>query len=826
VSLDQNPDARRRRAGLSNSSRASMRGSGSANPGIGASEAAARAELRRRRASAYRNLRRPRRGGRVLRVVLILVTVFSAIGAGTVGAVFAGYNAYKGQLPDASTIVNMEPQIDTEVYDASNHLIHVFHNNGYRHIPVSLADISPFFKEAIVAVEDRHFFTEGSWDLARIVEAGFANVTHSSSTVQGASTITEQLAKISLYGGADPPQSIDYKIKEIVLGNEIELNFTKDQILSMYINRIFYGNFAVGVGTASQLYFLKPASQLDLAQASMLAGLPQSPTAYNPLTHVPRASVNTLAKYRQKTVLQAMVSNGDVTQPDAAAAYAEKLTFHSWTDSEPNLDPDFVQYLQGYLASHFPQATNPGGYIIHTTLEPAKQNLAYSTVHSQVAKERVAENMRDGSLVSLNPQNGEIVAMVGTWNYADPFIGQYNMATTQINPGSTIKLFTYTAAVASAKLTMTTPILDAPYTFPIPGNPGGYSPLDYDRRWHGVCQLKQCLGNSFNMPAVKVEYATGINYISNLELAMGVHSIDQNCENGQAVNWPAPNEWAATLGSLTCGITLLDLADGAATIADMGVQHNPMPVTSIVAQATGKTVWTYNAAAAGRQVLPANVAYIMNEITSNDANRLREFGPNGFLTLNPRRVSAKTGTAPFFIDNLTVGWTPSLLTAVWVGSGTQSCLQPKDQAYMRNQIARGNIVNGENKYTDPFSPTDLRHYGLKPINGDCGHLDGIVSGYSGAAPIWHIYMSAALKGVPGTWYTRPANIIADGSGDNANFFLPGTQPGVSTNCTYYGPVPLPTQTCTYAGPYHPAPIPTPPSPGPSPGPSPSPFPIG
>jgi len=801
-----------------------VRAPGSANPGIGAAQAAARAELRRRRASAYRHLRRPRRRGRVLRVVLILITVFSAIGAGTVGAVFAGYNAYKGQLPDASTIGNMEPQIDTSIYDASNQLIDVFHNNGYRHTHVGLLEVSPLFKQAIVAVEDRHFYTEGSWDLARLVAAGISNVTHSGGTVQGGSTITEQLAKISLYGGADPPQSIDYKIKEIVLGNEIELNFTKDQVLEMYINRIFYGNFAVGVGSAAQLYFQKPASQLDLAQASMLAGLPQSPTAYNPLNHDPGSSVNLLAKARQRQVLQAMVANGDVTEPQAAAAYAEKLTFHSWTESEPHLDPNFVEYVQKYLAANFPQATNPGGYIIHTTLQPAKQNLAYSTVQSQVFQQRRAENMRDGALVSLDPRTGEILAMVGTWNYADPYIGQFNMATTQINPGSTIKLFTYTAAIASTKLNMTTPILDAPYTFPIPGNPGGYSPLDYDRQWHGVCQVKQCLGNSFNMPAVKVEYATGINYISNLELAMGVRSIDQNCVNGQAVNWPPPNQWAATLGSLTCGITLLDLADGAATIADMGVQHNPMPVTSIVAEATGKTVWTYNPTAAGRQVLPANVAYIMNEITSNDANRLREFGPNGYLTLNPRRVSAKTGTAPFFIDNLTVGWTPSLLTAVWVGSGTQSCLQPKDYAYMRNQIARGNIVNGEDAYTDPFSPSDLRYYGLKPINGDCGHLDGIVSGYSGAAPIWNIYMSAALKGVPDTWYTRPADIIASGPGDNANFYIPGTEPGAAStnNCTYYGQAPLPTQTCTYAGPYQ---APPPPTPKPSPGPSPSPSPL-
>jgi membrane peptidoglycan carboxypeptidase len=819
MSLDQSPEARRRRAGLPNHSRTPMRATGSTNPGVGASQAAARAELRRRRASAYRHLRQPRRGGRVLRVVLILITIFAAIGAGTVGAVFAGYNAYKGQLPDASTVTNMEPQIDTSVYDASKQLIHVFHNNGYRHIHVSLADISPFFKQAIVDVEDRHFYTEGSWDLARLVESGVANVTHSSSTVQGGSTITEQLAKISLYGGADPPQSIDYKIKEIVLGNEIELNFTKDQILEMYVNRIFYGNFSVGIGTAAELYFQKQAGQLDLAQATMLAGLPQSPTAYNPLNHSAKSPINLAARSRQRQVLQAMVANGDITQSEAVAALAEKLTYHSWTASEPNLDPDFVSYLQSYLAGHFPQYANPGGYIIHTTLDPTKQNLAYSTVHTQVAKERGPENMRDGALVSLDPRSGEVLAMVGTWNYADPDIGQVNMTDVPLNLGSTTKLFTYTAAIASTKFTMTTPILDSRFTFPIPGNSSGYSPVDDDRHTHGVCPLKMCLGNSFNIPAVKTEYGTGIEYIANVELAMGAKSIDENCNVGGRtyVNWPAPDQWAATLGSLTCGVDLIDLADGAATLANLGVQHDPMPVTSIVEQATGKTIWTYNAAASGRQAIPANVAYIMDQITSNDDNRVREFGRHGFLTLGSRRVSAKTGTSDYFMDNLTVGWTPTLLTAVWVGSGTRSCLQPKDYSYMEGQIRRGNVIEiGEVDYTYPFSPRDLKHYGLKPINGDCGHLDGVVSGYSGAAPIWHNYMSAALKGVPITWYTQPPDIATKGGGgDNADFYLPGTEPGASTNCKYYGPVPLPTQTCTYGGPNQ---APPPPSPGPSPGP--------
>ncbi len=667
-----------------------------------------------------------------------------------------------------------------------------------------------------------------------------ADVTHRGASLQGGSTITEQLAKISLYGGADPPQSIDYKIKEIVLGNEIALNFTKSEILDMYVNRIFYGNFALGVGSAAEMYFQKPASELDLAQAALLAGLPQSPSAYNPLIHNLHDAVNPLAKSRQKAVLQAMQSSGYITQAQGVAAYAENVTVHSWTESEPpaDYDLDFVSYLKSYLDGAFPQYVSPGGYNIYTTLDQAKQNLGQGIVSSVVSKERIKENMGDGALVSLDPQNGEVLAMIGSWNYNDPYFGSDNYAASaQLNMGSTTKLFTYTTAIASTKFTMTTPILDDYFAFPIPGS-APYKPFDDDRRIHGVCMLKSCLGNSLNIPAVKTEYATGTQYIANTELAMGVPSLEKNCgKNDQSVNWPGPYAWAATLGSLTCGITLLDLADGAATLGDLGVQHNPMPVTKIVAEQTGQTVWTYNPTAAGHQVIPANVAFIMDEITSNDNNRTLEFGRDGPLTLNPRRVSAKTGTAEFYLDNLTVGWTPNLLTAVWVGNEQMSCLQPKDVKYMEGQLAKHHYYDDDQAagIAYPFSPHDLAQYGLQPAHPstpDCGHLDGVISGYSGAAPIWHAYMSAALKGVPDTWYTPPPDLITVSTGqgfDDSNFYLPGTGPDAPAGqCTYYGPTPLPDKTCTYGGPGAAAPPPTTtpsPSPSPSPGgkPTPPPF---
>ena len=277
----------------------------------------------------------------MLRIVLIAITVFAAIGAGTVGAVFAGYNAYKSQLPSAATITNMEPQIDTSVYDSTGGLIHVFHNEDYRHIHVDLDQISPYFKEAIVAIEDHNFYTEGSWDLARLVELGVADVTHRSASLQGGSTITEQLAKISLYGGADPPQSIDYKIKEIVLGNEIALNFTKSEILDMYVNRIFYGNFALGVGSAAEMYFQKPASELDLAAGRAACRPPAVAVGIQP-------AHSQLAR-RGQSARQVPAESGASGNAGRAATSRrrrasrhtqETLTVHSWTESEPPADYD------------------------------------------------------------------------------------------------------------------------------------------------------------------------------------------------------------------------------------------------------------------------------------------------------------------------------------------------------------------------------------------------------------------------------------------------------------------------------------------------------
>ena len=753
------------------------------------------AALRRRHVSASRTRRRKlSRRRKVGRVVLLATASFTFLGMVGSGAVYATYQSYVSQLPDAAALAASEPPLDTRVYASDGTLITIFSNDGIRHEHASLTQINRYAQQATIDTEDRHFYSEASFDIPRMAASAWTDLRHSGGT-QGASTITEQLAKVSFLPSS---QTLDRKIKQVILGQEIDASFSKSQILEMYLNRIDYGNHALGIATAADLYFHTTAASLDLAQASMLAGLPQSPTTYDPLIHAANQTVNPLAKTRQKVVLEAMVNNGDITQAQADKAFAEPLTFHSWTESQPNLAPDFVTYLRGYLDTKFGnQYIQPGGWDIYTSLDLAKNNQAQAIVNQTIVANGPRYNTKDAALVALDPTTGEIQAMIGSYDPNDPGDGQLDMAIRPRQPGSSIKLFTYSAAIASRQFTMTSPILDAPITYHFAGG-GSYTPFNYDLRFHGNCPLKVCFANSFNVPAIKTEVALGIPYITDFEIDAGLSSL------ADPANRPAPYQYSATLGALAVGVSPLEMADGAATIADMGVHHDPAPVTHIVDDLTGKTLWTYDPATSARQVMPPDVAFIISEITSNDRNRQPEFPAHGPLTLPDRRVSAKTGTTQFFTDNWTVGWTPQVTTAVWVGNPTPSCLKPEDTATMAHDIsvAGGRLGYSGVNITDPFSPQDLAAFGLQPINDHCGHLIGS-DGLTGAAPIWNAYMSMATKGLPPAWYTKPADVIEVGTGDNGDFYLPGTQTAAvapTTGCWYVAPQVNPHSTCTYLGP--------------------------
>jgi membrane peptidoglycan carboxypeptidase len=609
-----------------------------------------------------------------------------------------------GDLPAVTGLSSSALPQDMLIFDRHGSLLADVGDQGDHRIVVPLSYISPNVINATIAVEDHNFYSNNGVDLGAVLRAALADYSHHG-IKQGGSTISQQLVK-QLFIGPHPDNSLQRKAKEAALALELNRRYTKSQILEMYLNTIFYGSQTYGIEAAARSYFQTSAHDLNLAQASMLAGLPQAPTQYNPLINL------AAAKKRQHEVLTAMVDNRFITQKEADAAYAVALQIH------PPINhfeaPYFVDYVLKNLRHQFKIV--PGdrrGYRVYTSLDLNLQHLAEQVVRDQIAQKGSYYNFHDAALVSMDPKTGEILAMVGGDDYNRPG-GWINMADTPRQPGSTFKIYTYTAAIESRRFNMTTPILDAPLVFPTWGGASGfepYIPLNYDLRYHGVLPLKMAMGNSLNIPAVKTELRVGLQNVLSVARRMGVTHLTRPDDDYSL---------SLTLGGYE--VTPLDMATGVSTLATLGVRHMPAPVLAIK-DATGRDVYTYDPSTNAYQAISPEVAFIIASIMSDDRNRCMEFGCHGDLTLPGRHVAAKTGTTQLFRDNWTVGFTPLLATAVWIG------------------------------------------------NPDNAPLANNSTGIVGAAPIWHRFMQQALTGVPDQWYAKPAGVNQIGD----NYFLPGTE---------------------------------------------------
>src|SRR5437899_9479098 len=384
--------------------------------------------------------------------------------------------------------------------------------------------------DAIVAIEDRNFYSEPGIDPAGIARAAFVDV-KAHDTVQGASTITQQLVKVRLLGG-EP--TIQRKMSEALLAFSVERRYSKTGILEMYLNSVSFGNSAVGTAAASQIYFHKRTSELDLAQASMLAGLVRGPTLYNPFQ-----SWDT-ARERQREVLAAMVGAGKISQARADAAFTEDISppSHMFKPANHVIAPGFVSYVTQQLIQRFGSGATYGGALsVYTTLNMRLQGIGQSAISGTQA-DLAWRNVQQGALVAINPTSGAIMAMVSS---ARPSAngGQYNLAVwPPRNPGSSMKIFTYTAAIESRRYTMTSPITDEPFRYQDPGSQAVYAPQNYDGSYHGVCQLQECIGNSFNIPAVKVELGVGVPDVVQVARSMGAGSWQQHAGGSFTNNDP------------------------------------------------------------------------------------------------------------------------------------------------------------------------------------------------------------------------------------------------------------------------------------------------
>jgi membrane peptidoglycan carboxypeptidase len=626
-----------------------------------------------------------RRRSRLHRVAVAAAAlgILAVLGAGVAQAGLAVLDDHLGALPDAGRL-----PADSTVLDRHGRLIADLHPPGQHRIPVPLDGIAPVLRQATVDVEDRNFWTEGAVDASRLVAAAWNNVV-GEGAVQGASTITEQLAKV-LYLGTSS-RSIERKLRQIFIARHLTRTLTKEQILEEYLDDINYGHGAYGIEAAARTYLGIHASQLDLAQAALLAGLPNSPALLDPVLH-PAA-----ARARQRQVLAAMVDAGDVPPAQAAAAAAQPLALAGAAPDTPDLLPQLARRVERELGERLGLDPTTAGLRITTTIDADLQQLAQATVTRQVDA-MAAERAGDGALVAVDPRSGELLAEVGSAGPGHP-ASQVDMATHPRPLGSTFKLFTYSAALAGRRLSMVTPLRDAPYSLPSGGGDDGSAPYqvhDYDLRYQGTVTAKEALGSSLNVPAVKAEMLVGVPAVVRTARALGVTTLTR-----------PPGSYGASLTLGTYPVPLEELAQAATVFAADG-WFRPTHVLLSVRDRDGHELL---ARERGHRALDPAVAFVMNTMLADDANRARAFGEGSALTIPGHLVAAKTGTTSDFRDNLTVGWTPRLAVATWVGNAD-------------NQPMRG------------------------------------TTGLSGAAPIWNTVMRHQLDRLRDGWRGPPRGVHA------------------------------------------------------------------
>ena len=601
-------------------------------------------------------------------------------------------------LPSPDRLYERAAAPSTRIYDRHGRLLYeILDPHGGAHTPVRLDEVPPACVDATLATEDTSFYRNPGVDLRAIVRALWINL-QGGEILSGGSTITQQLARNLLLSPQERTEvSLERKLRESILAWRLARRYSKDEILTLYLNETTYGNLAYGIDAAARTYFAKNAADLDLAECALLAGLPQSPALYNPLEN-PGA-----AQERQSVVLGLMVKHGAISWREADLAAQEDLHFASVPF--PIKAPHFVMYVRGQLEKEFGlEAIYTQGLQVHTTLDLDVQNAAQRIVRYRLAQlaatgpDEPPRNVRNAAVVVLDPHTGEVRALVGSPDYFDPRIdGAVNATVTRRQPGSSIKPITYAAAFDPGRaepLTAATMMVDVRTAFVTrEGDP--YVPRNYDRQWHGPVLLRQALGSSYNLVAVKVLDDVGLDGMTRLARSMGITTFDDADRFGLAL----------TLGGGE--VRLLELTAAYGAFANSGYRVEPVTIAR-VEDARGQVLKSWDAGP-GERVMDERVAYLVSDILSDNFARAPSFGEGSALRLScPAAV--KTGTTSDWRDNWTVGYTPDLVAGVWAG-------------------------NADNE----------------PMNH--------VSGVTGAAPMWHDVMETLLKGRPVREFVEPVGMV-------------------------------------------------------------------
>lgn len=700
---------------------------------------------RRRRAKQYQPKYMAFIGSISAGIVLLVLATIGLIVAAGLGAAYSVYASFAAELPDPSAIETEQENFETtKLYDRTGQtvLYELFDPRLGDRAYVTIDQVPEVCRSAVVVMEDKNFYSNLGFDIEGLGRAFVSNI--QGGQIQGGSSITQQLIKNIIIEEQERYQkSYTRKAKELILAVEITRRYEKDQILEWYFNTNEYGNLSFGIEAAAQVYFHKPVSALNLAECAMLTPIPQFP-ALNPLDDWEQA------KKRQGIALKRLVEEGVITQEEAEIAYDVELDIKPIQERFDIIAPHFSIYARDELLGMFEARTiYRGGLKVYTTLDLDLDNKAREIAAEQIKALLEGEhNASNACVVSIKPNTGEIMAMVGSIDYYDEENdGNVNVcaANPGRQPGSSFKPFNYMTALELGLVTPATMIMDVRQAFPDDPNPP-YVPENYDLRYHGPVSVRQGFARSYNIPAVWVMQKSGVKNVIRTAHRMGLTTLDEDYYG-----------LALTLGGGE--VKPIDMAYAFSVLSNNGAMAGkPVPDADIrpgyrkldpvsilrVEDTDGNVLYEYTEPATEQIIDPA-LAYLMTDILTDDRARAPAFGANSALTLPDRIVAAKTGTTNNFRDNWTLGYTPQLATAVWVG-------------------------NNDNE----------------PMED--------VTGLSGAAPIWHEVMAYYHRNLPAETWQRPRGLVdvavdavsglrpTDYSvGPVTELFLEGTEPTQTDN---------------------------------------------
>lgn len=571
-------------------------------------------------------------------MALVVIMVICVAGAG------AGFLlSITGTLPDVSQ--TLSPAASSQIYDCKGRLITTVHAEQNR-LPVKLADTPKDLQNAFIAAEDIRFYKHHGIDPIGIARAVVSNIRHRDATGQGGSTITQQLARNAFL---TQEQTLKRKLLEAVLAVEIENKYTKAEILEMYMNQIYFGQGAYGVQTASHVYFGKDVKDLNLAQCAMLAGLPNSPNYYSPFHNLQAA------KYRQGVVLDQMAKYGYISQEQANEAKAQDLGLVKPGSNQDNnkLASYFVNYVVQQVSDKYDSsAIYKEGLKIYTTLDLDMQKDAENAVNKDLpkgTKNAKGITQPQGALLAIETKTGDVKAMVGGRGE-----DQFNRATQMYRqPGSAFKPFTYVTALEKG-MSPNMMLDNSAVSFA-----GGWSPKNYGHTTGGPVTMTEALVKSMNIPTINLANKVGMSNVIKTAEKCGISSL---VDSGKY----SDNNLSASIGGLSKGVSLWDMAQAYSVFANNGQLIKPRVILKIEDR-NGNILEDHTGESDAEQVLDANAVARLNVMLQQAV--MRGTGRNAYFG---RPVAGKTGTTNDAHDAWFVGYTPNMVTAVWIGDDTST----------------------------------------------------------------------------------------------------------------------------------------------------------